>query len=98
MVYGYNANVLSDVSTGRLRTFAETFLERLLHTREGSSVRSSFDRSEIHLVNLQPGYRSPLDPPCTLDGGTDHQTGTYFSQPFLRFVSMLFRVWNPRHF
>ncbi|KAJ8694582.1 hypothetical protein PTI98_007242 [Pleurotus ostreatus] len=39
MVYGYNANVVGDVSTGRLRTFAETFLERLRYVREKSSQR-----------------------------------------------------------
>ena len=39
LTYGYNANVVSDVSTGRLRTFAETFLERLRLERESDAVR-----------------------------------------------------------
>ncbi|KAJ6565197.1 Alpha/Beta hydrolase protein [Mycena vulgaris] len=34
ITYGYNANVISDVSTGRIRTFAETFFERLKHERD----------------------------------------------------------------
>jgi hypothetical protein len=38
MIYGYNANVLSDVSTGRIRTYSETFLEKLRHIREGNTV------------------------------------------------------------
>lgn len=38
MIYGYNANVFSDVSTGRMRTFAETFLERLRYMRESHAV------------------------------------------------------------
>jgi len=38
LIYGYNANVLSDVSTGRLRTFAETFLEKLRLEREDEVV------------------------------------------------------------
>ncbi|KAM5544196.1 hypothetical protein V8D89_001856 [Ganoderma adspersum] len=38
MVYGYNANVVQDVSTGRLRTFADTFLERLRYMREGNTA------------------------------------------------------------
>jgi len=52
MLYGYNANVVSDVSTGRLRTFAETFLERLLHVREGSSFT---DRPLILLAHSMGG-------------------------------------------
>ena len=39
-VYGYNANLVSDVSTGRIRTYAETFLERLLALRRRNSVIS----------------------------------------------------------
>lgn len=38
LTYGYNANVYSDVSTGRTRTFAETFLERLRYMRESDPV------------------------------------------------------------
>ncbi|KLO06641.1 hypothetical protein SCHPADRAFT_837804, partial [Schizopora paradoxa] len=29
MVYGYDANVVSDVSVGRIRTYAETFMQKL---------------------------------------------------------------------
>ncbi|KAF9064864.1 Alpha/Beta hydrolase protein [Rhodocollybia butyracea] len=39
LTYGYNANVISDVSTGRLRTFAETFLERLRQERDSEGYR-----------------------------------------------------------
>ncbi|KAH6919120.1 hypothetical protein BKA70DRAFT_42271 [Coprinopsis sp. MPI-PUGE-AT-0042] len=39
LLYGYNANTVSDVSTGRLRTFGETFLERLLLEREHDAHR-----------------------------------------------------------
>ncbi|KAJ7875324.1 Alpha/Beta hydrolase protein [Mycena olivaceomarginata] len=39
MTYGYNANVYSDVSTGRLRTFAETFLQELRYMRESDPSR-----------------------------------------------------------
>ncbi|KAF4570207.1 hypothetical protein EYR36_010014 [Pleurotus pulmonarius] len=39
MIYGYNANIIDDVSTGRLRTFADTFLERLRYVREKASQR-----------------------------------------------------------
>ena len=38
MVYGYNANVFEHVSTSRLRSFADTFLERLRYMREGNTV------------------------------------------------------------
>lgn len=38
LTYGYNANVLSDISTGRLRTFAETFLEKLRLERDNEVV------------------------------------------------------------
>lgn len=38
LTYGYNANVVSDISTGRLRTFAETFLEKLRQERDGEIV------------------------------------------------------------
>lgn len=40
MTYGYHANVVSDVQTGRLRTFSETFLEELRHVREDTGVRT----------------------------------------------------------
>ncbi|KAJ3876592.1 Alpha/Beta hydrolase protein [Lentinula edodes] len=39
ITYGYNANVYSDVSMGRMRTFAETFLERLRYIRERNPAR-----------------------------------------------------------
>ncbi|KAJ3847439.1 Alpha/Beta hydrolase protein, partial [Lentinula lateritia] len=39
IAYGYNANVYSDVSMGRMRTFAETFLERLRYIRERNPAR-----------------------------------------------------------
>ncbi|KIK63472.1 hypothetical protein GYMLUDRAFT_72124 [Collybiopsis luxurians FD-317 M1] len=39
LTYGYNANVYSDVSTGRMRTFSETFLERLRYMRESDPDR-----------------------------------------------------------
>jgi hypothetical protein len=38
LTYGYNANVISDVSTGRIRTFAETFLEKLKQERDSEGV------------------------------------------------------------
>lgn len=40
MVYGYNANTLDDLSTLRIRSMAETFLERLLHSRSKNQVCS----------------------------------------------------------
>ncbi|KAJ7290249.1 Alpha/Beta hydrolase protein [Mycena rebaudengoi] len=39
LTYGYNANVISDVSTGRIRTFAETFLEKLKQERDSEGHR-----------------------------------------------------------
>ncbi|KAJ3527073.1 hypothetical protein NM688_g8176 [Phlebia brevispora] len=39
LTYGYNANVLSDVSTGRLRSYAETFLENLKYERSSEAHR-----------------------------------------------------------
>jgi len=53
MIYGYNANVFTDVSTGRIRTFAETFLERLRHLREGDAVSVSSDASDINLLSVE---------------------------------------------
>lgn len=47
LTYGYNANVLSDVSTGRLRTFADTFLEKLRLEREDKVVSESLP-SSVH--------------------------------------------------
>ena len=38
ITFGYNANVLNDVSIGRLRTFAETFLENLRLERDSEKV------------------------------------------------------------
>ncbi|KAF9011454.1 hypothetical protein BDZ89DRAFT_1077817 [Hymenopellis radicata] len=52
MTYGYNANVLSDVSTGRLRTFAETFLERLYQVRASSEAH---DRPLILIAHSMGG-------------------------------------------
>jgi hypothetical protein len=52
MIYGYNANVISDVSTGRIRTFSETFLEKLRHVREGNTVSVSHHASEKWIVHL----------------------------------------------
>ena len=40
ITYGYNANIIEDVSTGRIRTYAETFLENLLRKRKGNQVRT----------------------------------------------------------
>jgi len=51
LTYGYNANVLSDVSTGRLRTFAETFLEKLRLERGDEVVSGSFP-SSVHRYTL----------------------------------------------
>lgn len=60
MTYGYRANVLSDVQTGRLRTFSETFLEELRHVREDSGVRTILyllRRSMAYIWKI--GSRSP---------------------------------------
>jgi hypothetical protein len=46
LIYGYNANTVSDVSTGRLRTFGETFLERLLLEREHDAVGAMIEENE----------------------------------------------------
>ncbi|KLO10638.1 hypothetical protein SCHPADRAFT_509517 [Schizopora paradoxa] len=36
MVYGYDAHVISDVSVGRIRTYAETFMQKLRHIRKNT--------------------------------------------------------------
>ena len=51
LTYGYNANVLSDVSTGRLRTFAEMFLEKVRLEREDEVVSESLP-SSVHQNTL----------------------------------------------
>ncbi|KAH7928814.1 hypothetical protein BV22DRAFT_1192463 [Leucogyrophana mollusca] len=54
MVYGYNANVLLDVSTGRIRTFAQTFLEGLRHQRDSESAEAQ-ERPLILLAHSMGG-------------------------------------------
>ncbi|KAJ7353680.1 hypothetical protein DFH08DRAFT_692107 [Mycena albidolilacea] len=39
MTYGYNANMYSDISTGRLRMFTKTFLQELRYMRESDPSR-----------------------------------------------------------
>ena len=52
LTYGYNANVVSDISTGRLRTFAETLLEKLrLERGENVSNRILYRSMQILKTN-----------------------------------------------
>lgn len=75
VVYGYNANLVSDVSTGRIRTYAETFLERLLAFRKRNTVRSFYLILKTFYDKLRPGSRSSTDSDRTLAGRSHHQTG-----------------------
>lgn len=59
LTYGYNANVLSDVSTGRLRSYAETFLEALRRERSSDTVRAvPIERVQTEQYATVPGHPS----------------------------------------
>lgn len=42
LIYGYKADTSSAVETGRIRTYSETFLDRLRNLREDSGVSALF--------------------------------------------------------
>ena len=60
MVYGYNANLISDVSTGRIRTFADTFLEGLLRMRRTNQVRLCCHKLGLACRNCRQVTNRPL--------------------------------------
>lgn len=78
LIYGYQADVYSAVQTGRIRTYAETFLERLRHLREDSAVRAPFYALKRSMAyTMIPDSRSPSRPDRIFDGRYRHQTGLW---------------------
>lgn len=78
MVYGYDANVVSDASVGRIRTYAETFMQKLRLIRKVPFLRL-FEMERIEL-QLCLGYQTPFNSYWTCIGRVTHQTGTRSSR------------------
>ncbi|KAF8824301.1 hypothetical protein HHX47_DHR8000394 [Lentinula edodes] len=87
ITYGYNANVYSDVSMGRMRTFAETFLERLRYIRERNPAliiaHNRADKRYNSIINSVSGI---------VFLGTPHQGGNGVDTA--RFVANFVRAFN----
>lgn len=78
LIYGYHADVDSAVQTGRIRTFAETFVERLRHLREDSAVSTpshALQRWRAYTMVLDS--ESPSRPDRIFNGRDHNQTGLW---------------------
>lgn len=78
LIYGYHADVDSTVQTGRIKTFSDTFLERLRQLREDTRVSAPFQALQRSMTNvIILDSESPSSPHWIFNGRNHHQTGRW---------------------